>query len=338
MKNFIKYFILTVIINTSLFSQELFAPEGNFTPAGSITNEGNFIPSNQTHSQGKLTPAGQSFPDPYENVFQAAEKLRLSGAQKEAATEYKRYIFLQDYSQGTHLSQSYKALSTYYKEQENYGLAVSYFKLALNTDTTENLIPNQLELIELMRLDANSKNESLEKNPLFFSYLWLNEPADCVKEQAWKTLLDNMIHNKDWNHLESTFTQSLTLFPTLFTQEQQKEFSENLNSIVTFKPKNQMLAAHLSFIPGLGQLYAKDYADALNAFLLNGSLITLGVYSICTHNYFDFSLLEFDVIWHFYKGNLYNAQKDVYQYNQKQILTYQNKMLEITRQKKENEL
>ena len=90
-----------------------------------------------------------------------------------------------------------------------------------------------------------------------------------------------------------------------------------------------MLAAYLSIFPGLGQLYAGNYADSLNAFLLNGSIIAVSAWSIYTLDLWTFSLLEFNPLIHFMQGNIYNAQKDVYEYNQRKYKAFSGQILEI---------
>ena len=90
-----------------------------------------------------------------------------------------------------------------------------------------------------------------------------------------------------------------------------------------------MLAGYLSLFPGLGQLYAGDYKDSINAFLLNGSLIAVSVYSICTLDLWTFSLLEFNPLAHFMQGNIYNAQKDAYEYNRRFIDAHKKELLQI---------
>jgi hypothetical protein len=90
-----------------------------------------------------------------------------------------------------------------------------------------------------------------------------------------------------------------------------------------------MLAGYLSIMPGLGQLYAGDYLDSLNAFLLNGSLIALSVWSLCSLDFWTFSLLEFNPLIHFMQGNMYNAQKDVYEYNQGKIKGFYSPIIDI---------
>ena len=128
---------------------------------------------------------------------------------------------------------------------------------------------------------------------------------------------------------QKEFNSFTTTYPQAFSPEEYSIIQQNLDNIITFKPKKLEVARYLSLFPGLGQLYAADYKDSLNAFLLNGSLIALSVYSICTLDLWTFSLLEFDPLIRFMKGNIYNAQKDAHEYNTRHINAYTKEIMDL---------
>lgn len=269
--------------------------------------------------------------DFYENVFQTAKEMENKGAYKEAALEYKRYLFLQDYSPGKHQKEAFLSLSAYYENNSLWEEAAEYQHKAIllleNNDLNQNeseIANLQINHIKLLKNDANQKQNSLSDNLFIFSYENLDSYSDIVRKAAFYADLENSILTSRWDHFSVIFNKCISLFPEAFTKDEQKIITENLQKIYDFKPKNQTTAAYLSLLPGLGQLYAKDYKDSANAFLLNGSLIALSTYSIITLDLWTFSLLEFSPTIHFMRGNIYNAQKDTYNYNlaeQKKITT-----------------
>lgn len=278
--------------------------------------------------------------DVYDELFIHAEQLKQSNCLKEAATEYKRYLFMQDYSEtsGKHVPEAFFSLSDIYSANSDFDLAINYFQNGLNLETenidctAEQLSFFQCQHIKLLSQRANKEKSDLGSDLFFANYLYFNTYDNSVKKQAFYSHLENLILTNQWELLPLKFTEYIQAEPDLFTTEQIKDFSDNLEKILKFKPKNPMLAAHLSFIPGLGQLYAHDFKDSLNAFLLDGSLIALCVYSCCTLNFWEFSLFELSPTIRFYKGNIINAQKATYKYNDEKIKELSQPLLTIISQ------
>lgn len=264
--------------------------------------------------------------DAYEEVFQLAKKLEESGATNEAFVEYKRYIFLQDYSEGIHQKEAYLALSLMYKNVEKYTKSIEYLQLAQNYDSSEAL---RFEEIEILRQLSCQKKYYLENNLSLFNYRNQEGYSEELKQTAWKAILENEVIREDFELFELNFTKVCQDFPKMFTEEQIQSINNSLAQIMKFKPKNPTVALWLSIIPGLGQLYAGNPKDALNAFLLDGSLIALSTFTILSGDYIDFGLFELDPTLRFYRGNLYNAQKEVYEYNEEKMLKLKSPILEI---------
>lgn len=264
--------------------------------------------------------------DAYEQVFQLAKQLEESGATNEAFVEYKRYIFLQDYSEGIHQKEAYSALSRMYKNAEKFTKSLEYIQMAQNYDSSEAL---RFEEIEILRQFSCQRKFYLENNLSLFNYRNQPEFSEELKQTAWKAILENEIIFENYDLFEENFSKICTEYPEMFTDEQITIINNSLTQIRKFKPKNPTVALCLSFIPGLGQLYAGNPKDALNAFLLDGSLIALSTYTIISGNYIDFTLFELDPTLRFYRGNLYNAQKEVYEYNDEKLSKLKSPILEI---------
>ena len=278
--------------------------------------------------------ASPAVSDAYEDLFFYAQKLEAGGASEQAEVEYKRYIFMQDYSAGVHQTQAFESLAGLYADNGQWELAAETVQKAiLSSVAMGEPAPQTDELRKkhiLYLLQAAQKNRTrLSENLSVFSYINLPEFSAEIKQAAVRASFENLVQLGLWETARSEFELAMDADPLLYDEEQASVIRTNLDKIIAFKPKNQILAGYLSFFPGLGQLYAGDGKNALNAFLLNGSLIAVSVYSIVTLDLWTFSLLEFNPLIHFMQGNMYNAQKDAYEYNTRRLQAYSKEIMEI---------
>lgn len=135
------------------------------------------------------------------------------------------------------------------------------------------------------------------------------------EELEMNLLMQKSLIYEDWNAFENNFWYTKKAYSDYFTDEEEKTVINAISCYKDFVPKSPRLAAALSVIPGLGQCYAGEYKDALNAFVLDTSLLALSAYSIFNLYFFDFLLLEAGPVFRFYAGNFHNAQKEVKAYN-----------------------
>ena len=268
--------------------------------------------------------------DVYEDVFLYAQKLEQGGALEEAEVEYKRYIFLQDYSAGVHQTQAFSSLAQLYAKKEQWQLAADSMNQAIQSSINDGQRTEETDLLRLRHIQYLSH---LSSNLYIFSYINFPDFSTDVRQAAFLADFKNCIEQELWQNAKDKFDFAQREFPDLFTQEQAQTINSSFQSIFAYKPKKQLLAGYLSFIPGLGQLYAGDPLDALNAFVLNGSLIAVSAWSLCTLDFWTFSLLEFNPLAHFMKGNIYNAQKDAYEYNQRKLKAFSSQILDIVDEK-----
>ncbi len=272
--------------------------------------------------------------DAFEDLFFYAQRLEAGGALQQAEVEYKRYIFMQDYSAGTHQTQAFESLAGLYAKNEQWELAAETVQkailssVAMGTPETQTDELRKKHIFYLLQ-EAQNNRTKLSENLSVFSYINLPDYSAEVKQTAMCASFKNLIQLGLWETARNDFELAMEANSLLYTEEQASVIRTNLEKIIAFKPKNQILAGYLSFFPGLGQLYAGDYKDALNSFLLNGSLIAVSVYSIVTLDLWTFSLLEFNPLIHFMQGNMYNAQKDAYEYNTRRLAVYSKEIMEI---------
>ena len=270
--------------------------------------------------------------DECELVFFYGENLWNKDCKKEAALEFLRYVFLQDYQKGSNLAKAYEYLSDYYFLVKDYDKALNYILLKENESPVaagQALDSDFIKEINIRAARAEKNKESLRMDLNLWTYRHTGDYSQKVQLAAWKALMINEAKNDDWTFFEEDYLTFINKYSQFFTTEEKEVIESSLEKIKSFKAKKPMLAAYLSFIPGLGQLYAGDVKDSLNAFALNGSLIGLSIYSICSGNVSDFMLLEFSPTVRFYRGNLYNAQKDSYEYNEKKRTELREPVLSI---------
>ncbi len=254
----------------------------------------------------------------YSDVFDFANELKNKGAEKEAALEFKRFIFLQN-SENTKMNndaiaRSYDYLSYYYEKNNDLILALNYQRLSCNLISNPKSMINEISLIDKISIQ---NKQALATDYKIFSFIQLETIPLQVRKFAMLSVLNNCLKNRNTSLFIEQFNNSQNLFQDLFTEEELITINETIEQLKNIKLKKPKTAAYLSIFPGLGQLYAGDYKDALNAFLLDGTLIALSVYSIATLDLWTFSLLEMDLLVRFYRGNLYNAQKETFTYNYK---------------------
>ena len=287
-------------------------------------------------------------PDAYEAQFCYAEKLATNGMKKEAALEYKRYLFLQQYSAGTHKQEALSFLVDYYDSNGDANTALDYQVMMVNELKQQSQASEQQQAQEvqlqaqkkLMLMQKSIASTSQTKNKLPSQYNNLSTIE--LQESAWSEstplplrttacccILLTEAQQNNWLALQNDFEKVTSTLPTLFSAEETEAMLSYITAATSFKPKKPMTAAWLSLLPGLGQLYAHNVPNALNAFLVNGTTIGLSVYSLSTLNFLDFTAFEMNPLFQFYRGNLYNAQRDVYTYNAQVTSTLRAPILKI---------
>jgi len=287
----------------------------------------------QTEASSNPQPASAAGSDPYEELFFFARELYQKEALSQAHTELKRYIFMQDYAKGLHQTEAFTLLAQLYAKNSQWTLAAQSMQKAILSGLDSQVSEEEINHLRLLHIDylkkcAQEEKLKLSEDLIFFSYMNLSEYAPLIRAAAYAAFFECSLKNQSWDYARGQFSQLLTIAPDYFTADEIELIKENLNNIEEYKPKKQMLAGYLSFFPGLGQFYAGNYKDSLNAFILNGSIIALSSWSICTLDLWTFSLLEFPPLLRFMKGNIYNAQKDVYEYNNKKLSTFTNPIFE----------
>lgn len=289
--------------------------------------------------------------DFYKEVYLYAKTLSDNNLNKEASLEYKRYIFLQQYLEGTYEVESLKWLVNFYENEKDFRAALDYEQRLLkkldvleNEFTAEYVYELKKEIFIIQQLFSDYLlNSGFEKDEYInMSLIRLNtlayseEMPEEIRVQAFCSLIIYEVQNGDWHNADIVLNNLFVLFPNLFIDEEKNPIERIISDAEKFTLKKPMSAAYLSIIPGVGQIYATDYKDALNAFILNGSIFAVSFYSLINLNFTDFFVFEMNPLYRFYRGNMYNAQRDVYKYNNRAVTEYKKKIIEIISQCKDN--
>ena len=96
------------------------------------------------------------------------------------------------------------------------------------------------------------------------------------------------------------------------------------------RPQKSAKAARLlsTFLPGLGQTYAEDWKNGLNALLLNGVFGYVTLNAAIERDYDDALLSFFFLFYRYYTGNRYRAAEATQAFNDRQNRQYADRILQ----------
>lgn len=208
----------------------------------------------------------------------------------------------------TGLIQFYTAEKSF-ENAENYAqIQINYYiEWGRNASQIQELELNYIQLLEKLAVRDKKTDDAVILKLYGYAY----DERQEVSEKANGVLLKALLRTKNYEEAKNLVQQN-------WPSPQKEEFVQAIECAQNYRGKNPKLALGLSFVPGMGQFYAYQWKDGLNALVLNGALWTVSAWSVWHLNFFDFFILEMDADYRFFRGNLYNAQKDVYIYNDAQ--------------------
>ena len=237
-----------------------------------------------------------------------AEELPLSlgrhlakqGNYDAAITEYKRFLFF--HPDDSRIGEVYYNIGLAYKAQGSWTEAVTALRtatyLAIDSETksvyqlvlavtliaTQNYDLAQLELIKVVLRKPSA--------PLFRRALFLQGVA-YIYQFRWEEARSVLQDYTSDERLDALFEDALNI-----------------------PQKSIKVAKVLSTIfPGAGHIYAGDWRDGLNAFLLNGVLGFLTIDAVLAAHYADAVLWGGTIFLRYYRGNTFRAKEAVSQFN-----------------------
>ncbi len=182
-----------------------------------------------------LILAGRAFSEPYDDLFLYASKLDQAGAYEEAELEYKRYIFMLNYSQGQYEAQAFCALADLYEKKENYSLAAEYIQkaiISLNGQETDDL--RSKHIFYLQKAASEEEKQYLSDNLYIFAYMNIPEFSDQIKKQAYSAAITDALAKGRIEYAQKTFEQALELFPQAWDQKQIETINTGFEKLISF--------------------------------------------------------------------------------------------------------
>ena len=239
-----------------------------------------------------------------------------------AITEYKRFLFFHpDHPQVVEVQ--FK-IGLAYRAQKWWTEAIEMMTAAVQLTTETELQAERrvelavtliaggaydLALVELIKVDMQSQSARLHQRARFlrgvaYLYQFKWEQARSV----FQTYFDEI------PSASRAAAEIDALFLTALSESQKSERTARLLS---------------TFLPGLGQTYAGDWKNGLNALLLNGVLGYITVDAAIERDYDDALLSFLFLFYRYYAGNRYRAAEAAQAFNDRESRQHVEKILQI---------
>ena len=239
-----------------------------------------------------------------------------------AITEYKRFLFFNSDHPQTAEAQfkiglAYRAQGWWMEAVEAMIAAVQLTTEAesqteMRTELAVTLIANgayDLALIELIQVDMQSQSVRLRQRARF------------LRGIAY-------LYQFKWEQARSVFQVYLEEIPD--GAEAAAEIDGLFLDALNRRQKSENTARMLStFLPGLGQTYAGDWKNGLNALLLNGVLGYVTLDAAIERDYDDALLSFFFLSYRYYAGNRYRAAEAAQAFNDRENRRHVEKILQV---------
>jgi tetratricopeptide (TPR) repeat protein len=241
-----------------------------------------------------------------DTVYNLAEYYFQQGNYPAAITEYKRFLFF-------HPSTPQKEYIFYqigqaYKEYREYKNALIYIQFAANAAQDQKTVDEYNIESALILIKCNQY--ALAKLKLLKIIHFSHNEHLRLKANYFMGVCSALEHN--WSssrqYLQDYFIQTN---PSL---------TASLDSLYRlhdrYRYKSPKLAKWLStFLPGSGQIYARDYRQGLNALGVNIVFGYLLYYGLSERQIFDVLIVYFTLFHRYYSGNRYHAERIAREYN-----------------------
>lgn len=219
----------------------------------------------------------------------------------EAITEYKRYIFFNP--DGDQTSTAYSHIALAYRNNGEWSQSIDAFRMAIQTAQTDSLRYNA-ELALAVTYIASGNYSAAE---MVLLKLEMSIPPKNIKQRAAFLRGVATLYANKWDQAQKAFEVYFLSDPD---PAMQAKVDSLINATKDFYYRSPDSARQLStIIPGLGQMYAGDWGNGINAFIINGSMIVWMGYKIF-HRYFsDAWVIYYFLFRRYYFGNIYNAER-----------------------------
>ena len=235
-------------------------------------------------------------------MLTTARSLQASGNNEGAITEYLRYLFFHPTAEN--LSDVYVGLGTAYLRLNQWERAKAAWRQSVRLapdDSTKNALRINLAIQSVAHRNYSLAVLELLKVSSFAPQPFLRRKAQFYLGVAETYLLE-------FQQAGSTFQAYFLKDTTQAGRETWKKLALLLKKGKAVQPKSVFAAKWLStFLPGLGQLYAGDVKNALNAFVLNGAIGYGVVGAFVEKDYVDAVLEGAFLFQRYYLGSRFRA-------------------------------
>lgn len=231
-----------------------------------------------------------------------AESLASTKQFASAVTEFKRFIFFNPRDNEVH--RALTGLGNCYREEGEYDQALSYFQNSLAYAREDSAYDAASLEIALTYLQAGALDSGLlEVERILIS----NSTSSLIKRTLFVKFLA-LVKKHNWDDALSAFHQYIQHDPSILSDSArfviQTALIDARSSSAFSSEKAQWLS---TFLPGLGQLYAGDLKNGLNALALNAMLGCFVVSLLQSHAYFDGFTLFTGAFLRYYLGSRFRA-------------------------------
>ena len=237
-----------------------------------------------------------------------AEELPLSlgkhlfeqGNYDAAITEYKRFLFF--HPDDPRIGEVYYNIGLAYRALESWQEAITALQTAAHYVTdSETKSEYQIELAVTL---ITTKNYDLAQLALI--KVTLRNPSTPLYRRALFLQAVSYIYQFRWEEAREVLRNYTT----------DEQLNALFDTVVDMPQKSVKVAKVLStFLPGAGHIYAGDWRDGLNTFVLNGALGFLSVDAAFDGYYTDAALWGGFIFLRYYRGNTFRAGVAAEQFN-----------------------
>lgn len=244
-----------------------------------------------------------------DEVLELADKLLEQKNYGEAITEYQRFLFFNPKSK--YQGHALYRLGLAYRAEKDWSNAVNCLKIS-TLEAKGTPIAEERRIALTTALMA-SGNYSLARLELIRILEYSTDESLRIKALYYDSIASLYMFDRD------AINRS---FSTFYSEYENGKMNGRAGEISLILQENQEsyksigLAKFLSTIlPGLGQTYAGDWQDGLNAFLINGVTIGLLANAVYRKSYTNAAIM-FPIVMRYYMGNRYWAEIDARKYNE----------------------
>jgi tetratricopeptide (TPR) repeat protein len=250
-------------------------------------------------------------------IVDEAEGLAAIGAWNEAITEYERYVFFHPDSPSVVVI---RAIADLYGKQGNFEKAVETLDRALSLSLADSLR-------DVIRIEAASFSIAAgdyQTAQLELIRIGAFTLSSEIRDRASRYLCLVYCMSMDWAGLKKLVDESAAF-------EGIRHVS--IDSLIVSKARHRVspVAAQWmsTFLPGLGQIYARDVRNGCNALAISFATGYLTVHSVINGYFQEAILTDVTLFWRYYSGNRWRAMESAERYNKRWDLELRKKILTL---------